>query len=83
MRKPFTFAGGVTINAPQPGLTMGADNADGKTIAFIEVSWHKILGLIASAGVLPHEDDNLYLAFMVQHPGELVNKLFTWLRMLL
>ena len=61
--------GGVTVNAPQPGVTVGAGGAGGKTTALMVTSWHETSVLTELAGVEPHADVNLYLAFTVQHPG--------------
>jgi len=40
------------------------------------VSWHTGSELIVPAGVVPHDEESLYLAFIVQHPGVFVSKLF-------
>jgi len=49
---------------------------EGKTAALIVVSWHAGIALVALAGVVPHADVSLYLAFMIQHPGVFVSKVF-------
>ena len=68
---------GKVNEAPQvlPGTVIVG--AAGNTTAFIVVSWQAAIPLITSAGVVPHEDPSLYLAFIVQHPAVFVSKLLT------
>jgi hypothetical protein len=72
MVKPAIDGGAVTVNAPHPGVTVGAGGAAGKTTAFMVASIQAGSVLIEDPQLL-----DLYLAFIVQHPGVLVNWLFT------
>jgi hypothetical protein len=72
---PEIELGGVTVKAPQPGLTVGGGGADGKTTALIVASRQETFELTEPAGVEPHAEVSLYLAFIVQHPGVFDSKL--------
>ena len=75
---PATFATAVIFasEALQVLAIAVIVGAAGNTTAFTVASWHVIFVLIELAAVLPHAAVNLYLAFIVQHPGALVNNVF-------
>ena len=76
-KKPVTAAtkGKVNMDAHVlAGVVM--TGAVGKTTAYIVLSWQAESVLIEFAGVEPHADCSLYLAFIVQHPFVLFSKLF-------
>ena len=77
MVNPGTAATFVNVNEALQA-TAGAESVGvgGNTTAFTVVSWQATFELIEPAAVPPQSAVNLYLAFIVQHPGVFVNSAF-------
>jgi len=65
MSKPETVAGGVTVNGPNPLLTVGALGAAGKIITLTVLLAPHDPVLAVPAGVPPHADAKTYCACIV------------------
>ena len=67
------------LHVASPAVSIGAG---GNTTAFNVVSWQATFALNVPAGVPPQSVANLYLAFIVQHPGVFVSNVFAVARSL-
>jgi hypothetical protein len=76
--KPGTsVTAAISLNLESQVFAIGVNKgAGGNTIALIVVSWQAVFELNSPPSVPPQSTVNLYLAFIVQHPGVFVNSAF-------
>jgi hypothetical protein len=75
--KPKIFGTDGRVKASAQVGAGGVNNGPaGNTVAKMVASWQAGIVLTEFAPVVPHEEVNLYRAFILQHPGVFVNSAF-------